>query len=146
MKPAGIVNCSPFSIFTEPVFEQTLWRGYLANDVVYEAAAASSRTPAESEAIKALAPLFERLDELTLHAWVDSKLPIGPRIGVNNLPEEILAALAKWHLASFQTNREKATREPAEKRATWEMRLKWLSFGLAVPTSIFAILKFFGVG
>jgi len=133
------------TIVTEPLFEQTLWRGYLANDVVYEAAAAASRTPAESEAIKKLAPLFERLDELTLHAWVDSKLPIGPRIGVTNLPEEILAALAKWHLASFQRSREKAAREPAEKRATWELRLKWLMFGLAVPPGIFAILKFLGV-
>lgn len=133
------------TIVTEPLFEQTLWRGYLANEVVYEAAAAASRTPGESEAIRTLAPLFARLDELTLHAWVDSKLPIGPRIGVTNLPEEILAALAKWHLASFQRDRERADRESVEKRAIWEMRLKWLTFGLAVPSALFAVLKFLGV-
>ena len=130
----------------EPLFEQTLWRGYLANDVVYEAISAASRTPAEAEAMKKLAPLFQRLDEMTLHAWVESKLPIGPRIGVKNLPEELLSALGRWHLSSFQRQREDVVRAKAESRATWEMRLKWLSFGLAIPTAIIAILKFASVG
>jgi hypothetical protein len=83
------------TIVTEPLFEQTLWRGYLANQVVYEAAAAASQKPGEAEAIKRLEPLFRKLDEATLHTWVESKLPIGPRIGVKELPEEILSALAK---------------------------------------------------
>lgn len=134
------------TIVTEPLFEQTLWRGYLANDVVYEAISAASRTPAEAEAMKKLAPLFQKLDEMTLHAWVESKLPIGPRIGVKNLPEELLTALAKWHLSSFQRQREDLVRAKAESRATLEMRLKWLSFGLAIPTAIIAILKFAGIG
>jgi hypothetical protein len=133
------------TIVTEPLFEQTLWRGYLANQVVYEAAAAASQTPGEAEAIKRLEPLFRKLDEATLHAWVESKLPIGPRINVKGLPEEILAALAKWHLASFQREREQAIRSASERRATWELRLKWLTFGLAVAGGIFSGLKLLGL-
>src|SRR5439155_24347931 len=70
------------TIVTEPLFEQTLWRGYLANQIVYEAAVAASQTPGEAEAIKRLEPLFRNLDEATLHTWVESRSPIGPRIGV----------------------------------------------------------------
>ena len=134
------------TIVTEPLFEQTLWRGYLANDVVYEAISAASRTPAEAEAIKLAAPLFQRLDEMTLHTWVDSQLPIGPRVGIKNLPEEILLALAKWHLSSFKRQREDEIRAAGERRATWELRLKWLGAGLAIPTAIIAVLKFAGIG
>lgn len=133
------------TIVTEPLFEQTLWRGYLANQVVYEAAAAASQTPGEAEAIKRLEPLFRKLDEATLHTWVESKLPIGPRIGVKGLPEEILAALAKWHLASFQREREQGIRNASERRANWELRLKWLTFGLALAGAIFSVLKLVGL-
>lgn len=133
------------TIVTEPLFEQTLWRGYLANQVVYEAAAAASQTPGEAEAIKKLEPLFRKLDEATLHTWVESKLPIGPRIGVRGLPEEILSALAKWHLVSFQREREQALRNASERRAAWELRLKWLTFGLTVATGIFSALKLAGL-
>ena len=136
---------SHLTIVTEPLFEQTLWRGYLANQVVYEAAAAASQTPAEAEAIKRLEPLFRNLDEATLHIWVESKLPIGPRIGVKGLPEEVLSALARWHLASFQREREQALRNASERRANWELRLKWLGVGLAVPTAVIAALKLGGL-
>ena len=133
------------TIVTEPLFEQTLWRGYLASQVVYEAAAASAQTPGEAEAIKKLEPLFRSLDEATLHTWVESKVEIGPRIGVKGLPEEILHALAKWHLASAQRERDRPLRDASENRAKWEMRLKWLTFGLAVATGIFSGLKLFGL-
>lgn len=139
----GIVR--GLTIVTEPLFEQTLWRGYLANQVVYEAAAAATQTPGEAEAIKRLEPLFRKLDEATLHTWVESKLPIGPRIGVKGLPEEILSALAKWHLASFQREREQAIRNASERRANWELRLKWMTFGLAVAGAIFSGLKLVGL-
>lgn len=139
----GIVR--GLTIVTEPLFEQTLWRGYLANQVVYESAAAAARTPGEAEAIKRLEPLFRKLDEATLYTWVKSKLPIGPRIGVKGLPEEILSALAEWHLVSFQSEREHAIRNANERRANWELRLKWMTFGLAVAGAIFSGLKFIGL-
>jgi hypothetical protein len=80
-----------------------------------------------------------------LHTWVESKLPIGPRIDVKGLPEEILFALAKWHLASFQREREQTVRNASERRANWELRLKWMMFGLAVASAIFSGLKLGGI-
>jgi hypothetical protein len=133
------------TIVTDPLFEQTLWRGYLANQVVYEAAAAASQTPGEAEAIKKLEPLFRKLDEATLHTWVESKLPIGARIGVKALPEEILSALAKWHLASFQREREETVRTASERRANWELRIKWLTLGVAATGALFTGLKLVGL-
>src|SRR6266446_4548817 len=133
------------TIVTDPLFEQTLWRGYLANRVVYEAVAVASQTPGEAEAIKKLEPLFRKLDEATLHTWVESKLPIGPRIGVKALPEEILSALAKWHLASFQREREETARAASERRANWELRIKWLTLGVTATGALFTVLKLVGL-
>lgn len=129
------------SIVSEPVFEETLWRGYLANEVVYEAAvAAGNRSPAELEALKKLEPLFQRLDETALHALVDSGLPIGPKINVKHLPEELLRALAKHQLATRERERqevwqaEKDRREDErttrkDRREDIELRIKWLTIG-----------------
>ena len=82
----------------DEVVEDTLYRGYLANRVVYEAAAAASTTPAQAEAVKKLEPLFSKLEESVLHTWVEDGLPIGPRIGVTGVPEPTLRALA-WRVA-----------------------------------------------
>jgi hypothetical protein len=132
------------SIVSEPVFEETLWRGYLANEVVYEAAAAASnRSPAELEALKKLEPLFQQLDETMLHALVDSGLPIGPKINVKHLPEELLRALAKHQLATRERERQEekqAERDirdderfnKKDRREEIELRIKWAIFGATV--------------
>lgn len=133
------------TLVTEETFENTLWRGYLANQVVYEAAAATVQNPSEAEAIKKLEPLFRKLDEATLHAWVESNLPIGPRIGVTKLPEEILVPLAKWHLASLQKEKESLTTNKKEKRADTEMKIKWLALGISATGVFFGALKIFGL-
>lgn len=129
------------SIVSEPVFEETLWRGYLANEVVYEAAAAAgNRSPAELEALKKLEPLFQRLDETALHALVESGLPIGPKINVKHLPEELLRALAKHQLVTRERERQeirqaaKDSREDErtakkDRREDIELRIKWLTIG-----------------
>lgn len=132
------------TLVTEDTFENTLWRGYLANQVVYEAAAAAVQNPGEAEAIKKLETLFRKLDEATLHAWVESNLPIGPRIGVTKLPEEILVPLAKWHLASLQKEKASLTTDREEKRADNEMKIKWLALGVSATGVLFGALKIFG--
>ena len=140
------------TIVTEPLFEQTLWRGYLANQVVYEAAVAASHTPAEAEALRQLQPLFQKLDEATLHAWVESGLPIGPRIGVTALPEELVKALAKFQLVTIQRERgdaqqaEKDRRDEArqatkDRRENIELKIKWLTLGVATAGAVGAALK-----
>jgi hypothetical protein len=131
------------TIVTEPLFENTLWQGYLANQVVYEAAAATMHTPGEAEAIRKLEPIFRRLDEATLHTWVESGLPIGPRIGVKNLPEQILLPLAKWHLASLQKKKEQDLKSKSEKRAEWELKIKWLAVGISATGLILGAIKVF---
>ena len=140
------------SIVTEPVFEETLWRGYLANEVVYEAAAAAgNRSPAELEALKKLEPLFQRFDETTLHALVDSGLPIGPKINVKHLPEELLRALAKHQLATREQERqetrqaEKDKREEErlgkkDRREVIELRIKWATIGAMVAGIIVTLV------
>jgi hypothetical protein len=129
------------TVVAERVFEETLWQGYLANQVVHEATTAAAQTPGEAEAIKRLRPLFERLDEDTLHVWVTSGLAIGPRLGVSSLPEEVLLALARRYLERFEMKRqeEKAARE--ERRASRDLLIKWLSIALAVTTFIWGIVK-----
>lgn len=140
------------TIVTEPIFEQTLWRGYLAGQVVYEAAVAASSTPAEAEAIRKLQPLFQNLDEATLHAWVESGLPIGPRIGVKSLPERLMVALAKFQLTTIQREREDARlavldrREDARLEAANrlegnKLRATWLGIGLAAATALGTAFK-----
>lgn len=133
------------TVILESTFEQTLWRGYLANQVVYEAASAASQTPGEVEALRELEPLFQRLDESTLHAWVESGLPVGPRIGVKSLPEELIVALAKFHLAGFQRRREEEQRERDEKRFIRDLRVKWTTVGVAATGAAVTLLKAFGV-
>lgn len=140
------------SIVTEPVFEETLWRGYLANEVVYEAAAAAgNRSPAELEALKKLEPLFQRFDETTLHALADSGLPIGPKINVKHLPEELLRALAKHQLATRERERqetrqaEKDKREEdrlakKDRREEIELRIKWATIGATVAGIIVTLV------
>lgn len=140
------------SIVTEPVFEETIWRGYLANEVVYEAAAAAgNRSPAELEALKKLEPLFQRFDETTLHALVDSGLPIGPKINVKHLPEELLRALAKHQLATRERerqetrqakkdNREEERLGKKDRREEIELRIKWATIGATVAGFIVALV------
>lgn len=127
------------SIVTEPVFEQTIWRGYLANEVVYEAAAAGNQSPAELEALKKLEPLFQQFDENTLNALVDSGLPIGPKINVKHLPEELLRAFAKHLLATRERmrkeakdNREEDRLRKKDRREEIELRIKWAAIGASI--------------
>ncbi|MEF9966214.1 MAG: hypothetical protein RR779_17760 [Comamonas sp.] len=136
------------SIVSEPVFEETLWRGYLANEVVFEAAAAAgNRSPAELEALKKLEPLFQQLDETTLHALVESGIPIGPKINITHLPEPLLRALAKHEIASRERERQDARQAEKDKveeerwrkkdrREEIEVRIKWAAIGATVVGAI----------
>jgi hypothetical protein len=123
----------------EPTFEQTLWRGYLANQVVYESVEAAATTPAEAEAIRHLQRTFEALDEATLHTWVGDGRPIGPRLGVQHLPEETLNALAKFHLTSFERKREQERFEIDRHRQRQALRVQWAGWTVAALTALFTI-------
>jgi hypothetical protein len=116
--------------------EETVWRGYLANQVVYNVASAAAHTPVEAEAIKKLEPLFSRLEESVLHAWVNSGEPIGPRIRVTALPEETLKALAKWHLSLFESKREEERWKQEYNIKIRTARYQGIGIGIAIVAAI----------
>lgn len=133
------------TVVRESVFEQTLWRGYLANRVVYDAASAASATPGEAEALRELSQVFDRVDEATLHAWIHSGLPVGPRIGVTMVQEELIQALAEWHLSSIERKREDERRAEEDRKFIRNLRVKWASAGASAAGVIVAALKAGGV-
>lgn len=139
-----VINSHAMLVFSQE-FEETLWRGYLANQVIYDVAAAAASTPVEAEAIKTLEPLFSKLDEGVLHTWVESGLPIAPRIGITELPEETLLALAKFHLSLRQRQREEEQKLQEDSRAKREIWLKGISVGAGAVTAIVTLLKALGI-
>jgi hypothetical protein len=142
------------TIVSEPLFEETLWRGYLANEVVFEAAAAAgNRSPAEIEAMKLLRPLFAQFDEATLSALVDSGVPIGPKINVARVPEEVLRSMARHQLVTVQRERQEAKEaialerdderhRRAERRHDNELRIKWGTLGALVAGGVISAATF----
>lgn len=81
------------------VFKQSLeehvWTGYKHTKLIYDIASASAQTPEDAEKIQALRPLFSKLEEDVLHAWVEGDVDIGPRVGVSGVDESLLKGLAK---------------------------------------------------
>lgn len=132
------------TIVTDRLFEQTPWKGYLANQVVYEAAAAASQTAGESEAIKKLEPLFRNLDEATLHTWVEraTYCTSDRRESTSRRNPKRTREVA---FASFERGRVQAVRAASERRADWELRIKWLTLGVAAMGALFTVLKLFGL-
>ncbi len=111
-------------------FEDTLWRGYLANKVVYEAAQALCVTPEEEEAVGILSEKFTEASDEILQSWEHSKKPIGPLIGVTGLPEDRIKSLIKWHIASRQQVKEDRKWERKHFQ-DWVLRLLPIVTGLA---------------
>lgn len=116
--------------------EETVWRGYLANQVVYNVASAAAHTPVEVEAIKKLEPLFTTLDEKMIHAWVNDGQPIGPRIGVTALPEATLKALAEWHLSLFGRKREEDRWNREHEVKLRQTRYQGIGIGVAIAGGV----------
>ena len=131
--------CRNMHIFKE-YLEETVWRGYLANQVVYNAASAAAHTPGEAEAIKKLEPLFSRLEENVLHAWVNSGQPIGPRIGVTALPEKMLKALAGLHLSVFQRKREEDRWNQENRIKLRQTRYQGIGLGVAIISGVAGVV------
>lgn len=121
--------------------EDLLWRGYLAARVVHESAVAAARTSAEAEAIRNLEPLFSRQPDSVLYTWVHGTEPIGPKIGVKEIPEETLKNLAAWELAYRERRHEDERHRRAERREDWKLRLQGVGIALAVVTFVWGIVK-----
>lgn len=125
------------TVVADPYFEDMVWRGYLAGLAIHECSTAADQVPGEVEALAELDPLFRRIGEATLRTWVDSESLIGPRIGVSAIPENLLVARAKWHLDEFSRLRAEEAKQPAETRARWEFRMKWLTWAASILGSAY---------
>jgi hypothetical protein len=120
--------------------EGLVWRGYLASQVVYESAAAAARTSAEAEAIRNLEPLFEKQRDSVLYAWTESGEPIGPKIGVTEISEDILHALARFRLAAREQQRENDRSDSAARREVWKLRFQGAGVAAAIAGVLLTIL------
>jgi hypothetical protein len=125
--------------------EEHVWTGYKHNAAIYGIARASAQTPAEAESIDAVRPIFEGLREDLLHAWVESGVDIGPRIGVTSVDEKLLKALAKFHLSQFERRRKDRQQGRENRARTWTLVLGGFGAGAAVTTASVALLNALGV-
>ena len=71
----------------------------------YEWAAALATTPEEAASIRALRPKFQKLDDYDLHVLANDGEPVGVRVGISNVPESTLAALAGAELLARANRR-----------------------------------------
>ncbi|MEP0753581.1 hypothetical protein NDA03_15300 [Trichocoleus sp. Lan] len=130
-------------------FQEILWQGYLAYKFLSKVTDAAALTPAETQALEKLKPLFEKLDENVLYTWVEDGRSIGSRLGTPDLPEETLKANAKYYLSLFERRRQEKQRQDADKRQDRDLVIKFLAAGVGLGgtaiTAIITVLKVFGV-
>lgn len=125
--------------------EEHVWTGYNQNQLIYGIAKAGASTPAEAEAIVALEPVFGKLSESVLHAWVESGADIGPKVGVSGVDEPVLRALAAYHLGLFERRRATDRADRDHKVQSKGLLISAFGAGAAVATVVLAILKTIGV-
>lgn len=125
--------------------ERHVWTGYKHNQLVYDIASATAKTPAEAEIIKALRPAFENLSEDVLHVWVESESPIGPRLNVSNIDESLLRSLAKYHLSLFERQRRQNELDRDYRSRAWNHRIQGASVVGGLAVAVVTVLKATGV-
>jgi hypothetical protein len=120
--------------------EPHVWAGYQHTSLIYGIASAASRDPADAEKIKALRPVFERQSEEVLHAWVASGVDIAPRLGVRDLEEPLLKALAQFHLSAFERQRTEKRLDQEHRARAWSNRIAGAVAGAAVAGTLVTII------
>jgi hypothetical protein len=115
--------------------EEHVWTGYRHSQLIYDVAAAGATTPQEAEIIRALSPAFERLDEDVLHAWVEADVEFGERLGVTQIKEPLLKALAAYHLSLFERRRREDQLRSEQDARTWANRIAGAGAGAAIVGS-----------
>ncbi|MCP5291678.1 MAG: hypothetical protein H6938_03945 [Burkholderiales bacterium] len=133
-------KCHSMLVFIEEL-EYLVWKGYLAEKVVYNAATAAVNSPAEVEAIEKLHPLFEELSDAALYAWVNSDEDIGPKIGFKDLSEPVIKALTQFHMASRERKKEEERSNKELQRSIRDMRVRWFGIGVAALGGLMAAMK-----
>jgi hypothetical protein len=125
--------------------DEHVWTGYRHMQQVYDIASAAARTPREAELIQALRPAFSQLSEDVLHAWVESGVPIGPRIGITELEESLVRELARFHLNEFDRRRRDEQMAAERRERAWVNRREGAVAMAVIATGVVGILKSIGV-
>lgn len=108
--------------------------------LVYNVATAGAATDAEIRAIQALRPRFQQLSEDVLAAWVGAGISIRDRLGVTDVDEAIVKALAQYHLSLFERHREEARFIHEARSTTWANRIAAGAAGGTVVAGLVALL------
>jgi hypothetical protein len=119
--------------------EEYVWTGYRHTQLIYDIAAAGAKTPQEAELIQALRPTFSQLPEDVLHAWVEANVDIAPRLGVSQVDESLLKALAKYHLSLFERGRQENQLATENRSRTWANRIAGAAVGATIVGIVVAI-------
>lgn len=125
--------------------ESHVWAGYEQTRLVYGVAAAGASTPTEALAIEALRPAFENLSEEVLAAWVGADANVGEKLGVKDIDEDIVNALAKYHLAKFERKRQEHHLVGEMQSRKWTNLIAAAAAGAAVAGVIVTLLVYLGV-
>lgn len=134
-----------FMLIYKQNLESPVWEGYQQTQLVYNVAKAGAATPAEAKAIEALRPAFGNLSEEVLAAWVGSGADIAQKFGIAGIENEVVNALAGWHLARFDRERQQDAMLKDGRSKRWSNIIAAATAGAAVATAIIVILAYFGV-
>jgi hypothetical protein len=125
--------------------EAHIWAGYEQTRLVYDVASAGASTPTEAKAIEALRPAFESLSEDVLAAWVGGNTNVSDKLGVKGIDEDVVNALARFHLAQFERKRQEAFHKGDAKSHKRGNLIAAAAAGAAVASAIIAMLGLLGV-
>jgi hypothetical protein len=136
--------CKSMIVYKQSL-EEHVWTGYKHTRLIYDLVSAGAQTSAEAEAIQALRSAFAKLDEDVLHAWIESGSEIGPRIGVTQVPEEILRGLAKYHMSLFERRRKEERLDRDQRSSVWANRISAAGVAAVATGTVMGILVKTGV-
>jgi len=117
-------------------FEEILWQGYSTYRFLTQVEQATVQTSSEARALSQLQELLGDIDEEVVYTWMEDDRPIGPRIGVEGVPEETLRALCRYHLDHLEREREEMRRKEEAERKHRELIAKYISVAIAASPVI----------
>jgi hypothetical protein len=121
-------------------FEEILWQGYQAYKFLTKVDDASAQTPAEVQALKKLQTLFEKQDEAVLHIWLTDGRPIGPRLGIEGIPEETLRAQCEYYHDQFERRRREERQAKEDEHEGRELKIKYVGVGAVAATAFISVI------
>ena len=125
--------------------ENHVWAGYEQTRLVYGIAVAGASTPTEAKAIEALRPVFAKLSEEVLAAWVGANVSVKERLGIQGVDEAVVNALARFHLGQFEQRRQKDALAEESRSRKWGTLIAAAAVGATLAGVLVTVLINLGV-